>query len=391
MKKFFLILILVASISFPLASAHPFTIGTDPLQASSVPVGITQISVQYSEAIEIDFSVLKVFDSNGEQIDNRDTKYLQGEESLVVTTPPLEDGVYTVTSKVLSKIDGHLVDYAFVFGVGEVTIDPEDIVEGTSETLFYPEAGARFPGLVGQTIVLGSVISSLLIWNRQSSELVSEKLVQLQEKFHNRFSTIIGIGLIAVFASNILMLIMATLRLEASPFDVIQTSFGTTWIIRMGITIALLGIWFWIERSSSVSKINQIPLLVLSLALIATTTMIGHGSASEQPPAIVLDYVHNLLSSVWIGGIIFFGFILLPTFSKLDGNKKELLALRAIPRFSIMVIISLGILIITGPTLLWFLESNVGLLVESTYGMLILAKIAIASVMIAIGGYNQFQ
>jgi copper transport protein len=55
-----------------------------------------------------------------------------------------------------------------------------------------------------------------------------------------------------------------------------------------------------------------------------------------------------------------------------------------------MIIISLGILIISGPTLLWFLESNVGLLVESTYGSLILAKIAIASLMIVLGGYKQF-
>ena len=392
MNKFFLVLVIVFSFSVPMAYGHPFTIGTDPPQASSAPIGITQISVQYSEAIEIDFSVLKVFDSNGEQVDNRDTKYFEGEESLIVTTPPLEDGVYTVTSKVLSKIDGHLVDYAFVFGVGEVVIDPELIEQqGASETLFYPEAGARFPGLVGQTIVLGCVISSILIWNRQKTEIISEKLSILQEKFHSKFSTITGIGLIAVFASNILMLIMATLRLETSPFDVLQTSFGATWIFRMGITIALLGIWFWIDRRRLVSKINQIPLLVLSLVLIATTTMIGHSAASEQSPAIVLDYVHNLLSSVWIGGIIFFAFILLPTFSKLDDNNKELLALRTIPRFSIMVIISLGILIITGPTLLWFLESNVGLLVESTYGMLILAKIAIASVMIAIGGYNQFR
>ncbi len=392
MKKYFLIFVLVLSIGFPLAYGHPFTSSTNPPQASSVPTGITQVSVTYSEAVEIDFSVLKVFDSNGEQIDNRDTKYLDDEESLVVTTPPLEDGVYTVTSKVLSKIDGHLVDYAFVFGVGEVVIDPELIQQqGASENLFYPEAGARFPGLVGQTIVLGCVISSLLIWNRQKSELISEKLSILQEKFHNKFSAITGIGLIAVFSSNILMLIMATLRLEASPLDVIQTSFGTTWVVRMGITIALLGIWFWIDRSNSISKINQIPLLILSLALIATTTMIGHSAASEQPAAIVLDYVHNLLSSVWIGGIIFFAFILLPTFSKLDDIKKELFALQAIPRFSIMIIISLGILIITGPTLLWFLESNVGLLVESTYGMLILAKIAIASGMIAMGGYKQFR
>ena len=112
MKKLFLVLVLVISFGFPLAEGHPFTIGTDPPQASNVPTGTTQISVQYSEAVEIDFSVLKVFDSNGEQIDNRDTKYFEGEESLIVTTPPLEDGVYTVTSKVLSKIDGHLVDYA---------------------------------------------------------------------------------------------------------------------------------------------------------------------------------------------------------------------------------------------------------------------------------------
>jgi len=391
MKKLFLVLMIVISIGFPLAEGHPFTTETNPPQASNTPTGITQVSVTFSEAVEIDFSVLKVFDSNGEQIDNRDTKYLEGEEALVVTTPPLEDGVYTVTSKVLSKIDGHLVDYAFVFAVGEIKIDPSLLEQqGSSETLFFPEAGARFPGLVGQTIVLGSVISSLLIWNTQRSKLISEKLGQLQEKFHNRFSTITGIGLIAVFTSNILMLAMQTLRLETSAIEVIQTSFGTTWLIRMGITIALLVTWFWIERRSTISRKNQFPLLVLSLALIATTTMIGHGSASEQLPAIVLDYVHNLLASVWIGGIIFFCFILLPTFSILDDKKKELLSLAVLPKFSIMIIISLGIIIISGPTLLWFLESDVGLLVGSTYGSLILAKIAIASVMILLGGYKQF-
>ena len=118
--------------------------------------------------------------------------------------------------------------------------------------------------------------------------------------------------------------------------------------------------------------------------------MIGHGTASEQPSAVILDYIHNLIAAVWIGGVIFFGFILLPSLSILDGNKKELLSLVTIPRFSIMIVISLGILVITGPTLLWFLESDVGLLLGSTYGKLILAKIAIASIMIIVGGYNQF-
>ncbi len=391
MKKFLLILLFVSSIGIPLAEGHPFTIETNPIQGSNAPVGITQISVQYSEAIEIEFSVLKVFDSNGEQIDNKDTAYYQEENALVVTTPPLQDGIYTVTSKVLSKIDGHLVNDAFVFGVGKVKIDPSLLEQqGTSETLFYPEAGARFPGLVGQTIVLGCVISSLLIWQTHKKDLISEKLTQLQEKFHSKFASITGIGLIAVFVSNILMLIMQTLRLETSAFEVLQTSFGTTWLIRMGITIGLLIVWFWMEKKSSLSRKNQYPFLILSLALIATSTMIGHGTASEQTPAIILDYIHNLIATVWIGGIIFFGFILLPSLSILDDKKRELLSLLAIPRFSIMIIISLGILVITGPTLLWFLESNVGLLLESTYGKLIIAKIAIATIMVSVGGYNQF-
>jgi len=75
-----------------------------------VPAGTTEIIVKYSEGVEIDFSALKVFDGNGNQIDNRDTKYYEGDYSLTVSTPPLQDGSYTVTSKVLSKVDGHLVD-----------------------------------------------------------------------------------------------------------------------------------------------------------------------------------------------------------------------------------------------------------------------------------------
>ena len=392
MKKFLLVLLLISSVGFPLADAHPFTVTTDPVQSSNVLPGITQIVVHYSETLEADFSELKVFDSNGNQIDNKDTTYFEGEDSLVVTTPPLEEGVYTVTSKVLSKIDGHLVDYAFVFGVGDVRIDTKLIEQqGSSETLFFPEAGARYPGLVGQTIVLGAVISSLLIWNIQKRKLLKEKLDQVEQTFHHNFMKLIGFGLIIVFASNILMLFVQTLRLQVSAIDALQTSFGNTWIIRMGLTVILLALWFAIERKPRLTIKGQIPLLVFSLALIATTTMIGHGVASEHQPAIILDYVHNLVASIWIGGIIFFGFALLPTLSKLDNDKKEKFSLSLIPRFSIMFIISVGIIIIVGPLLLWFLESDVKLLSESTYGMLIITKIVIAAFMISIGGYNQFK
>jgi len=391
LKKIWIIPVLVFFLGFPLASAHPFLLDSNPAQGQSVPAGTTQIFTYYSEAVEIDFSSLKIYDSNGNQIDNQDTAYNNEESSLVVTTPPLEDGVYTIASKVLSKVDGHLVQAAIIFGVGDVQID-SSLLESQeqSETTFIPESIARFPGLVGQTIVLGGVIASIAIWSTRQTRF-GDQIGLIQDSFKAKFSKIIGFGVIAVFASNFIILAVQTWRLEVSPLDVIETTFGTTWLTRMILTIILIGIWFWIERKNKISIKTQIPMLVTALILIATTTMMGHGASTEMAPPIILDYVHNLLSSIWIGGVIFFGFIVLPAITKLDYDVRDKITASLIPRFSAMIIIALGILIITGPTLLWFLDSNVDSLTGSTYGKLILAKIAIASTMIAFGGYYQIK
>ena len=378
-------------IGFPLAYGHPFLLDSEPSQGQNVAVGTTQIITHYSEAVEINFSELKIYDSNGNQVDNRDTAYYNAESSLVITTSPLEDGVYTIASKVLSKVDGHLVHAAIIFGVGDVQIDASLFEsQEQSETTFIPESIARFPGLVGQTIVLGGISASIVIWSTGQTRF-KEQIALIESSFKAKFSKVIGFGIIAVFASNFIMLGVQTWRLETSPLDVIQTTFGHTWLTRMILTIILIGIWFWIERKNQVSIKTQLPMLVFALALIATTTMMGHGASTELVPPIILDYVHNLLSSIWIGGVIFLGFVVLPSITKLDGTVRDKITISLIPRFSAMIIISLGILIITGPTLLWFLDSNVSSLTDSTYGKLIMLKIAIASVMIAFGGFYQIR
>jgi len=383
--------ILISAVGIPYASAHPFTLETEPSSSLNAPIGVTQVSVVFSEPVELDFSSIKIYDSNGDQIDNKDSKYFKGETSLVVTTPPLQEGVYTGTTKVLSKVDGHLVDSAFIFAVGDVKLDVEPPGKSTSELLFFPEAGARFPGLVGQTIVLGAIIGSMLIWGTQNKELIRKEIEKIDTVHHGRLMSITGIGLMLVFASNIIMLAVQTLRLETSAIDVIQTTFGTSWLVRMIITVILLGVWFWMDRKRQISKLSHIPMLVLSLALIGTSTIIGHGAASGQISAMVLDYVHNLVAAVWIGGIIYFVFALLPTFARLEKAKMEKMSLVMVPRFSIVFVISLGIVIISGPTLMWFLESDVGMITESTYGKLIIAKIVIASIMVGLGGFFQFK
>ena len=117
MQKFLIFMLVISFISIPFAAAHPFTEETIPSLTSNAPAGTTEVIVFFSEPVDIDFSELRVFDSDGNQIDNKDTSYYEGELSLIVTTPPLEDGIYTATSKVLSKVDGHLVPGTFLFGI----------------------------------------------------------------------------------------------------------------------------------------------------------------------------------------------------------------------------------------------------------------------------------
>jgi len=392
MNKFLLLAFLILIIGVPSAYAHPFLLDSEPSQAGNAAIGTTQIITKYSEAVEIDFSELKVFDSNGNQIDNGDTAYYEGESSLVITTSPLEDGTYTVTSKVLSKVDGHLVRAAIIFGVGEAQVNASLLEsQDESETTFLPEAAARFPGIVGQTVVLGSAISAIAIWGTQRKHFGKENLTLINQTYRSKFSKITGAALVGVLVSNFVMLAVQTVRLETSPIDVLGTTFGATWLIRMIITIILLGIWFWMERKPHLTNKKHVPMLIVSLALIFTTTMFGHGTASELVAPMILDYVHNLLASVWIGGIIFFSFVILPTLAKLDWMEKEKTVLAILPRYSGMVTIALGILIITGPTLLWFLESDVTSITNSTYGLLIFAKIFLALIMIGLGAYFQFK
>ena len=392
MKKILIILLVLSLTSIPFVSAHPFTDETIPNLSSNAPTGTSKVIVYFSEPVELSFSTIKVLDNNGNQIDNKDTDYYQDEKSLIVTTNPLEDGVYTVTTKVLSKVDGHLVPNAFLFAVGDVVIDPKLLDnQNSAELIFFPEAGARFPGIVGQTIVLGVIMASLIIWGTQNKQLIKEELQQIEITHHQKFMSITGIGLMLIFISNILMIAVQTVRLETSPIEAIQTNFGSIWLIRMVITIILLGIWFGLDRKKNLTKKSQIVMLIAMLALIGTSSLIGHGAASGETPALILDYIHNLVAAVWIGGIFYFVFTLLPTLSQLKEINREKMSLALIPRFSIAFVISIGVVIITGPILMWFLESDVGLITDSVYGQLIILKIVIAAIMISLGGFFQFR
>lgn len=361
------------------AHAHPFMLETDPERLSSAREGLSEITVHYSEEVEIGFSELKVFDGDGNQIDNGDTAYRGGEKALSVTVPPLGEGVYTVSSKVLSKVDGHLVPDAFVFGVGGAVVEDEI---PDAETVYYPEAAAAFPGLVGQSAVIGALAVSLLAWGWRGRGPASRA-----SDAGARLAAVTGAGAVAVLASNALVLAVHAWRLEAAPLDALGTAFGQTWIARTALTGAVLAAWF-AARGRMESAGARLPMLAAALALAATSTMTGHGAAAGLPWAVALDYVHNIVAALWIGGVVFLCFGVLPSIA--SDPRRDGLARALIPRFSAVATACIGAVVVTGPLLMWMLDDDPQAIASSSYGALLAAKIALAGGMAAVGGYHQF-
>jgi copper transport protein len=388
--------------AIPHAYAHAFVIGSDPSPSQSLPKGPSQVTVHLSDPVDIRYSSVKVVDSTGKQIDKKDTHYVNGDHtSLSVSLPAgLKDGVYTVSTKMLDETDGHVTEDAFVFGVGHAAVPSgtPNTSGSLSSLLYIPEAVARFPTLVGQVLIVGGAFATLWLWKPVSKmHLFEDAISEVRKKIDRRIAVLMVTGGAILVASDFGMIYAEANALGVGIGDAIATKFGAVWTFRLATSFVLLGLSVILLQSNRQKRASmQKPIIygLLGVGLIAlfTTTLIGHG-ASLNPPELpmLMDFIHNIAASLWIGGVIYLAFVLVPIIKQsqtTDYIKAALLSL-FIPRFSTIPITILGVIVITGPFLLYLIEPDLALTISSLYGEALIAKLVLAAIMIGIGGYNQ--
>lgn len=408
----YLPIVIIASLLFlsytlistiPHAYAHAYVIGSDPYPSQSLPKAPSNIVVHLSEPVDIRYSSLKVLGPGGNQIDKKDDHYVNGDHTTLAVTLPadVKDGVYTVSTKMLSETDGHVTENAFVFGVGHAVI-PSSVPNasaGLSSLLYIPEAIARFPTLVGQVIIVGAAFATLWLWRPIAKiDWLANTLDQVRTKIDKRIAILMMIGAAILLASDFGMIYAEAKSIDISILDAIGTKFGSLWIYRLVTSIVLMCLsvlLFLNQRKNEGGRTqNSIIYGLLGVGLIAllTTSLIGHGAALNPASVpILIDFIHNLAASLWIGGIIYLAFVVVPGIkqSHKDEYVKASLLSLLIPRFSTIPVVILGTIVITGPFLLYLLEPDLGLTVASLYGKALIAKLILAGVMIGIGAYNQ--
>jgi copper transport protein len=383
----------------PQSFAHPVYVDSSPRPFQSVSSSPTQVQVFFSEPIELDYSTIRVLGPDGSRVDVNDPSNIEGDTASIGVTlqPSLPEGEYTVSTSVLSAVDGHVVNEIFTFGVG-ADVQQQIGVEGQHqrEVLSPAESISRFPGMVGQVIVVGAAFGTLWLWKPLSRVLwLSNAISKTRISIDRKMVLLIVIGTGLVLASGAAMIVVQAISINAGISEAIATSFGNVWLTRMLQASILMGIALAVYRKVVKNNVvarkeEMYAILILGLAVLTTSSLIAHAAATSQLGAIILDFFHNAAASIWIGGLILLGFVAVPRILSVGDEKMKSAALSIlIPRFSIVVVALLGIAVITGPVLLFVLESNISLLVASAYGQILAIKLGLAAAMVAIGAYSQ--
>lgn len=379
-----------------LSFAHPVYLDSSPRAFQSIPGSPAEVNVFFSEPIELDYSKISVLGPEGSRVDMNDPHPVAGDTASIGVTvqPGLPEGVYTVSTRVLSAVDGHVVSETFTFGVG--TTVPTDNPQ--PRNIISPgESASRFPGMVGQVMAVGAAFGALWIWKPIGRvPWLEAALSQSRVSIDKAMMKVIIVGAGLILASGIAMIIVQAISIEASVPEAIATRFGNVWITRMLQSSILLGIAAAVhhrlaKNNATATKAELYAILIIGLAVLVTSSLIAHAAATGEVAAIVLDFFHNAAASIWIGGLILLGFAVAPKLLavKDEGTRSAALSL-LIPRFSIIVVALLGIAVITGPLLLSMIESDLSLTLASFYGQVLAVKLTLAGVMVAMGAYSQF-
>jgi copper transport protein len=341
---------------------------------------------------------MTVLSADGSHVDAGDVHLVDGDTSTLAVSmqPGLPEGVYTVTTRVLSAVDGHVTDAAFTFGIG-VSPGGEGPSGAPSRILQPTESASRFPGMVGQIMVVGAAFGSLWLWKPLERVPWLANALGVQRHAIDRSMiklVIIGAGL--VIGSNIAMIVVQAIDIGAGVPEAIATKFGNVWMTRMIESSILMIIALFVFRrlaktGASPSRAEMLAILVMGIAVLVTSSLIAHGAATGEVAAILLDFFHNAAASIWIGGLILMGFVAVPKILAMADERARAAAISIlIPRFSTVVVTILGLSLITGPLLLFMIESDLSLTLASMYGRILVIKLALAGVMVAMGAYSQF-
>lgn len=356
------------------ASAHALLRDSTPKDGELLQVAPADVVVDFTEPPDLGLSEITVFDTGGQAVVVGDLERVSGEGNLVrVALPSIGEGVYTVTWRVLSRVDGHVTAGAFSFGVG---------VEATALTTV--KADGSTPPEVPRPSVLSVIGRWGFYWGL--ALLLGGAVAWIFV-----FRTVVrGAGLIAVLAWTLAaagllgMFFAERSSVGVSAGALLSSDRGKILIARaLALGVAGLAVAYVVLRRSRPAAAL---LFVTTAAAMAVHAYAGHAGAATSWRWLKLSsqWIHVVAVAIWVGGLVW---LLIGTW----GSESEERA-RAIGRFSLLAGFALAGVASTGAARAFQdVGWAPGRLFDTGFGLTVVGKSALFGALVLLGAYNRYR
>lgn len=396
----FCLLITIIGVAVPQpVAAHAALKSSSPASGDVLDTAPSTIQARFTEPLERSYSRMVLYDRNGVEVEG--TSLSEGADAFTMelTVPPdLPHDTYSVLWRTLSEADGHSAQNFFAFTIGtNVDIAPVAI-PGANETADtapqWAKTFSRWAALVGAALL----IAAWPIWSvviRPALDPVRGEGLAIARRMR-RFVRI-AVAL-AVAGSVFALLVQSLVIPDGTILDKVistlgQTRYGHLWLARIGL-IAILGIvlaacgwWFMRKR-----QVEGVVAWTVAAAVTLPFSLTAHASArpAGRTFAVVADALHLAAASTWIGGLAILFTVLLPGLRSVAVAERRRVLAIAIPRFSILALIAVATLGITGFYAGWLHVGNLSALTSTDYGRSLIVKLVLLLAVLAIAAVNLF-
>jgi copper transport protein len=353
------------------AQAHAQLVASSPGAGELLADSPDELILVFSEPLEASFSAVDVTSAGGELILARAGEVDPSDQfQLIVTLPPLGDGVYTVTWSSLSAADGHTAGGFFSFGVGETA---EPIPAGGLTHASVDEGSAVTA--VGRGLAYAGLIAGFGV------PIIAR--VVLRQRPGRRAIGLVGALLIVSAVATVALAIRAGLALEGDqpgeylfgsrngPLEVARAA-----VIGTGGAVVLV----LARRRPGMA----LPVAWLAAAIgIGLLVVAGHAAALPGFAPLAVQAIHVAAVSVWLSGVA----CLLVVALRRPPPDDPLHLTALVPRFSALALVSIGLAGMTGAFAAW---GHLAALPDpaTEYGRNLIIKLGLAAGALALGGLN---
>jgi copper transport protein len=375
---------MAALVVAPQAAAHAVLEETQPANDAIVEQSPKQVLLRFNEAVESALGSVRVFDGNGEQVDSGKILRPKPSEVAVAIEDKLADGTYTVTWRVISA-DSDPIRGAFVFHVGAPGPQPSgiaaEVLQGTPVLVSVFYTGGRFFDFALLLLCAGGVAA--LVWALRSAEAaLRRRLYGLVAVLAGALAIVAAFGLVFQGAAAGGFGLADAFRWDVVS-SVLDTRFGKASLARILLALCLVGIALGLRRSSGrAERVALVGAGLIAAGMLVTPSASGHASVSG-PLGFTSDLAHITAAALWTGGL---GFVVIAL--ALAGRDRWPLATRSVPRFSMVAVGSVAVLIVAGVVNGYLQVRTWRGLWETTYGLLLLGKVGLLLPLLALGAYN---